>query len=66
MSNFFLCREKMGLADTRGTLFNHYAKILKQVNPKMFLVENVKGLTTGYPEEKCVFISGVFSPCVLF
>ena len=56
----------MGLADTRGTLFNHYAKILKQVNPKMFLVENVKGLTTGYPEEKCVFISGVFSPCVLF
>jgi DNA (cytosine-5)-methyltransferase 1 len=46
MSNFFLCREKMGLTDTRGTLFNHYTKILEQVNPKIFLVENVKGLTT--------------------
>lgn len=36
----------MSLADTRGTLFNHYTKILEQVNPKIFLVENVKGLTT--------------------
>lgn len=43
---FSYAGKKMGLDDTRGTLFYHYAKIMKQVKPKMFLVENVKGLTT--------------------
>lgn len=32
------------LEDTRGTLFYHYALFLKQLQPKMFLFENVKGL----------------------
>lgn len=44
--SFSYAGKKMGLADTRGTLFYHYAKILAQVKPKMFVVENVKGLTT--------------------
>ena len=39
--------KKMGLNDTRGTLFYHYAQIMGQVKPKMFLVENVKGLATN-------------------
>lgn len=43
---FSYAGKKMGLGDTRGTLFYHYAKIMEQVKPKMFLVENVKGLTT--------------------
>lgn len=43
---FSYAGKKMGLDDTRGTLFYHYAKIMEQVKPKMFLVENVKGLTT--------------------
>lgn len=34
----------MGLSDTRGTMFYYYAQILKQLLPKMFLAENVKGL----------------------
>lgn len=36
----------MGLEDTRGTLFYDYAEILKEIKPKMFLAENVKGLAT--------------------
>lgn len=43
---FSYAGKKMGLEDTRGTLFYHYAKIMEQVHPKMFLVENVRGLTT--------------------
>lgn len=35
---------RRGFADTRGTLFHDYARILTQVKPKMFIAENVKGL----------------------
>ena len=34
------------LEDARGTLFYHYAKFLEQLQPKMFLFENVRGLLT--------------------
>ncbi|RYL96738.1 DNA (cytosine-5-)-methyltransferase [Sporolactobacillus sp. THM7-7] len=44
--SFSYAGKKRGLDDIRGTLFYHYAKIMKQVRPKMFLVENVRGLTT--------------------
>ncbi|WP_457920690.1 DNA (cytosine-5-)-methyltransferase [Oenococcus oeni] len=43
---FSYAGKKLGMEDTRGTLFYHYAKIMEQVKPKMFLVENVRGLTT--------------------
>jgi DNA (cytosine-5)-methyltransferase 1 len=36
----------LGLADTRGTLFFEFAEIIKKLNPKVFLAENVKGLST--------------------
>lgn len=35
---------KKGLQDTRGTLFYPFAKIIEELQPKMFLAENVKGL----------------------
>ena len=35
-----------GLEDTRGTLFYDYANLIKDVNPKVFIYENVRGLTT--------------------
>ncbi len=41
---FSYAGKKMGLSDTRGTMFYYYAQILKQLLPKMFLAENVKGL----------------------
>lgn len=36
--------KKLGLEDTRGTLFYDYARMIKDVNPKVFIYENVKGL----------------------
>lgn len=33
-----------GFADTRGTLFHDYARIISEVRPKAFIFENVKGL----------------------
>jgi len=36
--------KKLGLEDTRGTLFYDYARMVKDVNPKVFIFENVKGL----------------------
>lgn len=33
-----------GLADTRGTLFYEYARIISEVHPKTFIFENVKSL----------------------
>ncbi len=35
-----------GLEDTRGTLFYDYARIIQEVKPKVFIFENVRGLTT--------------------
>jgi DNA (cytosine-5)-methyltransferase 1 len=44
--SFSYAGKKLGLEDTRGTLFSDFAKILKEIKPKMFLAENVKGLVT--------------------
>lgn len=44
--SFSYAGKKLGLEDTRGTLFSDFAKILQEVKPKMFLAENVKGLAT--------------------
>ncbi|MEM6752638.1 MAG: DNA cytosine methyltransferase [Cyanobacteria bacterium P01_C01_bin.38] len=33
-----------GFSDTRGTLFYEFARCVKQVQPKLFLAENVRGL----------------------
>lgn len=35
-----------GLSDTRGTLFYEFARIIQEVQPKVFIYENVRGLTT--------------------
>lgn len=36
--------KRMGLDDTRGTLFYDYARLIKEINPKFFVFENVTGL----------------------
>lgn len=36
--------KKRGLDDTRGTLFYDYARIIQEVQPKIFIYENVPGL----------------------
>lgn len=42
--SFSYAGKRLGLEDARGTLFYHYALFLKQLQPKIFLFENVKGL----------------------
>lgn len=41
---FSYAGKKMGLSDTRGTMFYYYSQALDQLMPKMFLAENVRGL----------------------
>lgn len=43
---FSYAGHKMGLNDVRGTMFYYYAKILKELKPKIFLAENVRGLVS--------------------
>ena len=43
---FSYAGNKGGFNDARGTLFFELARAVKETNPKVFLCENVKGLTT--------------------
>lgn len=36
--------KRLGFEDTRGTLFHEFARCIKEVHPKIFMAENVKGL----------------------
>ncbi|MCH5296911.1 MAG: DNA (cytosine-5-)-methyltransferase [Ruminococcus sp.] len=38
--------KKQGLEDTRGTLFFHYASLIRDIQPLVFIYENVVGLKT--------------------
>lgn len=49
-----------GLEDARGTLFYEYARIVKEVNPKVFIYENVRGLTTHDHGNTWKIIKGIF------
>ncbi len=41
---FSYAGKRMGFSDVRGTLFFDYARAVKEINPKVILAENVKGL----------------------
>jgi len=41
---FSYAGKRMGFEDTRGTLFFEYARAVKEINPRVILGENVKGL----------------------
>src|SRR5699024_6431845 len=42
--SFSMAGARRGFEDTRGTLFFNYVNAVKQVQPKYFLYENVKGM----------------------
>ena len=44
--SFSYAGKRLGLEDVRGTMFYYYAKILRDLKPKVFLAENVRGLVT--------------------
>lgn len=41
---FSMVGKRAGLEDTRGTLFYEFARVVDEVQPKIFIYENVKGL----------------------
>lgn len=41
---FSYAGKKLGFEDTRGTLFFEYARAVKEINPKICIAENVRGL----------------------
>lgn len=41
---FSFAGKRLGLADTRGTLFYEFARVVKEVNPLICIGENVRGL----------------------
>ena len=41
---FSMVGKRLGLEDTRGTLFYEFARIVNECKPKVFIYENVKGL----------------------
>lgn len=43
---FSYAGKRLGFGDTRGTLFAQFARCIKEVQPKIFLFENVKGMLT--------------------
>lgn len=42
--SFSYAGKRLGFEDARGTLFYEFARCLKEVNPPIFLAENVRGL----------------------
>ena len=51
---------KRGLEDTRGTLFYDYARLVKEIQPKAFIFENVTGLLTHDNKRTWQVISDTF------
>lgn len=43
---FSFAGKKLEFEDTRGTLFHEFARCVKEVQPKMFMAENVRGLVS--------------------
>lgn len=44
--SFSFVGKQRGLEDTRGTLFYEYARLIKEIEPKVFIYENVRAVTT--------------------
>ncbi len=42
--SFSIIGKKAGLEDARGTLFYEYARLIKEIQPKAFIYENVPGM----------------------
>ena len=59
--SFSYAGKRLGLEDTRGTMFYHYATFLNKLQPKMFLFENVKGLLTHDEGRTFQIIVDIFS-----
>jgi DNA (cytosine-5)-methyltransferase 1 len=58
---FSYAGEKLGFEDIRGTLFFEFARAIKEVKPKVFLGENVRGLLTHENGKTLTTIKSILS-----
>ena len=58
--SFSLVGKQRGLDDTRGTLFYEFARLVKEINPKVFIYENVKAILSNDNGETWKTISKIF------
>ncbi len=58
---FSYAGKKLGFEDTRGTLFFEFARALKEVRPKIFIAENVRGLLNHEDGKTLAAIKDVIS-----
>ncbi len=57
---FSMVGKRGGLADTRGTLFHEFARVIRQCKPKVFIFENVRGLLSHDEGRTWVVIQNEF------
>uniref|UniRef100_UPI003F4BB3A6 DNA cytosine methyltransferase n=1 Tax=Brachyspira catarrhinii TaxID=2528966 RepID=UPI003F4BB3A6 len=58
---FSMVGKRLGLEDTRGTLFYEFARVISECQPKIFIFENVKGITNHDKGRTWKIIKEVFS-----
>lgn len=56
---FSYAGKKLGFEDTRGTLFFEFARAVKEINPKVFVAENVRGLLAHDEGRTLAAITGI-------
>lgn len=59
--SFSLVGKQRGLDDTRGTLFYEYARLIKEIQPKVFIYENVKAILSNDSGETWKTITEIFN-----
>lgn len=58
--SFSMVGKQRGLDDTRGTLFYEYARLVKEIQPKVFIYENVKAVLSNDRGNTWKTMSGIF------
>lgn len=58
--SFSISGKRLGFEDTRGTLFYEYARLVKEIQPKVFIYENVPGMLSHDNGKTWEVISSVF------
>ena len=58
---FSMVGKRLGFEDARGTLFYEFARVINETQPKVFIFENVKGLTNHDGGRTWNVIHSIFS-----
>lgn len=58
--SFSISGNHLGLEDTRGTLFYEFARLVKEIQPKIFIYENVPGILSNDKGRTWSIITDIF------